>query len=101
MVGARENPRDELTRLCRDLGVKRLDSFGSPAGSRAIIRPTLVKDTSLGIVMPQAASSNNSKQPSGGVQPPAHDKRAGSIVRHRPWFVCRVNNAHYGLTARL
>jgi len=33
MMGPLEDRREELTRLCRDFGVKRLDAFGSAAGS--------------------------------------------------------------------
>jgi len=32
MVGPLEDCREELTRLCRDFRVKRLDAFGSAAG---------------------------------------------------------------------
>ena len=33
MIGPLGHHRDELTRLCRDFGVKRLDVFGSAAGA--------------------------------------------------------------------
>jgi len=33
MVELLDDRREELTRLCRDFGVKRLDAFGSAAGS--------------------------------------------------------------------
>jgi predicted nucleotidyltransferase len=32
MIGLLEHHRDELTRLCLDFGVERLDAFGSAAG---------------------------------------------------------------------
>lgn len=39
MVGPLEDHREELTRLCRDFGVKRLDAFGSAAAGGARFDP--------------------------------------------------------------